>query len=332
MTREESKPRRMRNSLNGSLFGVALWALAACQTESRTSEKPEGKLSPIVEPAPAPKKLYLPDDSSHQVDLSDSSAKTDFSQKVTSGCPIEMVSIRGQYCIDRFETSLVRSGTDEKLSPYYPPLQKKIRKLFNDYFRRHGTEATDYGRKLAVPFPPDFSLRESFQFTARSKEQSTPSGYLSRHDANAACREAGKRLCRVSEWQQACRGEAQRKFPYGDTYQQGACNVGRGSHPASLLHADSSRNHLDPRLNRTRDAQGPLLRKTGTSSLCKSEWGDDAIYDMVGNLDEWAAEEDGQFLGGFYSRATREGCDSQITVHGPGYRDYSLGTRCCSDL
>ena len=50
---------------------------------------------------------------------------------------------------------------------------------------------------------------------------------------------------------------------------------------------------------------------------------------MVGNLDEWIDDPDGTFVGGFYSRGTREGCDSIIEVHDYTYYDYSLGVRCC---
>jgi hypothetical protein len=34
-------------------------------------------------------------------------------------------------------------------------------------------------------------------------------------------------------------------------------------------------------------------------------------------------------LGGFYARATREGCDASVSSHAKSYFDYSLGTRCC---
>ena len=77
------------------------------------------------------------------------------------------------------------------------------------------------------------------------------------------------------------------------------------------------------------EGDDPLLRKTGATPRCKSEWGDDAVYDMVGNLDEWIDDPDGTFVGGFYSRSTHEGCDSMIEVHDYTYYDYSLGVRCC---
>jgi hypothetical protein len=50
---------------------------------------------------------------------------------------------------------------------------------------------------------------------------------------------------------------------------------------------------------------------------------------MVGNLDEWVEEPSGEFMGGFYSRGTKEGCDAAITAHPTSYYDYSLGVRCC---
>lgn len=321
-----------RTTITICIAGAAI----ACETRSKEKETQQSvqkaQQAKAAQPQPT-QKLYLPSDKTKTVDLgiTRQAAKVlvEPATQARQVCTSEMVSINGLYCIDRFEVSLVDAQTAQALSPYFPPLQKKIKTLFNKYYREHGQEKTDYGRSLAVPFPPDFSLRTSFQFEARTEANVTPAGYLSRHDASAACRNAGKRLCSTAEWQRACRGQTESKFPYGDSYEQGSCNVQRAHHPASLLHADASLHHLDPRLNRTRDEQGPLLRKTGRSLSCKSQWQEDAVFDMVGNLDEWVASESGTFLGGFYARSTREGCDAQISVHSPGYRDYSLGTRCC---
>ena len=77
------------------------------------------------------------------------------------------------------------------------------------------------------------------------------------------------------------------------------------------------------------EGDDPLLRPTGGTPACASEWGQDAAYDMVGNLDEWVEDPEGTFVGGFYSRGTREGCDARVEVHSYDYYDYSLGTRCC---
>ena len=156
-----------------------------------------------------------------------------------------------------------------------------------------------------------------------------PNGYLTADLAERACKNAGKRLCTEAEWVLACRGETHRKFPYGDRYEAGRCNVFREAHPADVLHGDASIGHLDPRLNRVAVHGKPLLRHTGATPDCKSTWGADAVYDMVGNLDEWVDDPVGRFLGGFYSRSTKEGCDSRVSAHPRSYYDYSLGVRCC---
>ena len=159
-----------------------------------------------------------------------------------------------------------------------------------------------------------------------------PSGYLTGVVAEAACAAAGKRLCTLDEYVTACRGEADTPFPYGDTYEDGVCNVFREEHPAALLHGNASIGHLDPRLDRVLSKGRPLLQRTGESPACRSKWGDDAVYDMVGNLDEWVDEGGGAFAGGFYARSTRSGCEALVTAHPKSYLDYSTGVRCCRSV
>jgi formylglycine-generating enzyme required for sulfatase activity len=136
-----------------------------------------------------------------------------------------------------------------------------------------------------------------------------PQAYLSYHSAKRACERAGKRLCTEAEWERACRGQENRNFPYGDAFREPPCNVSQLQHPAFVLHSLSSSGHLDPRLNLlVAGGEEPVLWLTGSSEQCKSRWGDDAIYDMVGNLDEWVADERGVFRGGFYARKADKGC------------------------
>ncbi len=250
----------------------------------------------------------------------------------SSRCPPEMVEVGSAYCIDRYEVSLVDASQGRRLSASYPPTHAQTLQLFERWRKRSAPDDTLLARSLAVPAPPDFQLREEFRARAVSEPRVVPNGYLSRTAAEQVCSVAGKRLCSHGEWVHACRGQANRQFPYGSQYQDGQCNVNREAHPASLLHGNASIHHLDPRLPLVKSSAGPLLRETGATATCASRWGDDAIYDMVGNLDEWIDDEGGSFAGGFFSRATREGCESLITVHGPEYFDYSLGTRCCRAL
>ncbi len=315
-------------------FVLACATLALFGACSRKSEEP-GKPSPVPtssskEPAvavPPPRQLYLPDGG----DLVQNQGQLQplpellpgAPPPVSSGCPPEMVSVRGQFCIDRYEASAV-DERERALSPYYPPSRDELAHLYG-VFRG----VTPRRSAPPLPQPPSFSLDESFEARARSLPSVVPSGYLSGVIARRICESAGKRLCTPTEWVTACKGQNATRYPYGDRYEDGTCNVFRESHPAVVLYGDASKNHLDPRMNLAEGRAGPLLRRTGGTPGCRSVWGQDAIYDMVGNLDEWVDDAKGAFQGGFYSRATREGCEARITVHPPPYSDYSLGTRCC---
>jgi hypothetical protein len=237
-----------------------------------------------------------------------------------------MVDVGGRFCIDRYEASLVDVREGRALSPYFPARRADVVQafeLFRDAPRPDSPDAPE------VPAPPPFELKEGFGARATSRGAVVPNGYLSGVVAGEACQAAGKRLCSLAEWTFACRGEKNRRFPYGDDYEDGACNVFREAHPASVLHGDASINHLDPRLNLVKGSRGPLLRRTGESPRCRSEWSGDAVFDMVGNLDEWVDDPEGTFAGGFYARGTRDGCDAKIEAHPVEYFDYSVGVRCC---
>lgn len=326
-----------------AFFFVLLSFGSGCD-EKKAAPKPSAKVVATEKGPKPPQELYLPNEESSEYIVDLRSPEAHVAESVTFGpgatvgpqagsgrCPSDMVDVAGAFCIDRFEVSLVDAKSGRDLSPHYPPDRGRTSSLFSLWSRKASASRMALGREIPVPTPPSFTLTEDFSPRAVSLRGRTPAGYLSRGLAETACRNAGKRLCVREEWVRACRGEGNTKFPYGDEYQQGTCNVHRQSHPASLLHGNSSENHLDPRLGLTYDDEGPLLLTTGDNTQCVSRFGTDAIYDMVGNLDEWIEEPEGSFVGGFYSRATREGCDASIDSHDPGYIDYSLGTRCCKD-
>lgn len=246
-------------------------------------------------------------------------------------CPDDMVAVAGRVCVDRYESTLVRAVDGELLSPFYPPMPKTALGLFDTW--THEAEIAEPGtldHDMPVPILPD-THRGTFEPLARSWPSATPSGYVSGEMAQVACQKAGKRLCKEDEWVTACRGERQTQFPYGEKFEANACNVFRDEHPAHLLHGEFSTGLLDPRLNEVSWNDQPLLQVTGHSDRCASAWGDDAVYDMVGNLDEWVDDPEGTFVGGFYSRATRNGCDARVAAHPAQYFDYSTGVRCCAD-
>ncbi len=257
--------------------------------------------------------------------------------RAARGCPAEMVRVRN-FCVDRWEISTVDSARGQPLSPYYPPEPKLLHgiRLNWEIERRNVGDAR--ARELPLPALPEAQLmRTDYKPRAVSRSGQIPQAYLSYGLAKRACEAAGKRLCTEEEWITACEGRQARKFPYGETFEAGRCNVYRLLHPAAVLHAGAWYGHRDPRLNLVTDpVEGPLLRLTGGTPGCSSAWEDDQIFDMVGNVDEWVESDPesdiGLFLGGFYARSTREGCRARVSNHAKLYYDYSTGARCCRSL
>ena len=243
-----------------------------------------------------------------------------------------MVEVRG-FCIDRYEVSTVDKTTGEPLSPFYPPHPRLMHDAFEtwDLLRREIGPPT--ARRMPLPGVSEWQRTHRFQPKAVSLPGKVPQAYMSYHMAKAACENAGKRLCTQLEWDTACRGERYTTHPYGNEFRRGPCNIYRYFHPAYVLHGASYFGHLDPRLNLLMiSGDEAVLRVTGASQGCASPWRGDAVFDMVGNLDEWIDDERGTFRGGFYARSTTKGCEASIASHGPTYYDYSTGARCCQSL
>ncbi len=238
-----------------------------------------------------------------------------------SACPPEMAFSAGT-CIDRYEARLLERGEGGSLTPFPP------------YARPKGGSGA---------------------YVAESRAGVRPQGYISQLEAASACRNAGKRLCTLSEWYHACRGAQDTLYPYGAAFVRGRCNVGK-PHLLSLLHGSDARawsyegGFNDPAL----DQRPGFLAETGAYSGCVTSAG---VFDLVGNLHEWVADRvdasiaqkmplkpgirarigrntgKGVFMGGFFSTTNEhgEGCEFVTMAHEPGYHDYSTGFRCCKD-
>lgn len=240
-------------------------------------------------------------------------------KSASSPCPPEMALVE-HACVDRYEARLLRKNADGSLGPH-PPTARPTGGVF----------------------------------VAESRAGVKPQGYISQLEAASACENAGKRLCSLSEWYHACRGDKNTLFPYGPVYVAGRCNVNK-PHLLSILHGSDphewkyEEGFNDPELDRREG----FLAETGAYAECVSSAG---IYDLVGNLHEWVADRvdasmrdkipltagiraklgvnqgKGVFMGGFFSTLNQhgEGCDFITMAHEPGYHDYSTGFRCCKD-
>ena len=201
----------------------------------------------------------------------------------------------GHYCIDRYEGSLVEVAKDGE-----------------------------------HPFSP-FEMVRGRRVRAVSHSGVVPQAYLSRNEAEVACKESHKRLCTEEEWVTACRGKRPTTYPYGDDRKPGFCNDDGKSplqtyYPAGGADAHGFEAMNDPRLN----ALDGTVAHTGAHPHCHSSWG---AFDMMGNLHEWIADPAGTFLGGYYldTHINGDGCDYKTVAHDADYHDYSTGFRCCAD-
>ena len=97
-----------------------------------------------------------------------------------------------------------------------------------------------------------------FEYPNASGE--TPLGGVKWKEASELCRKNGKRLPTIQEWEIACSGVDNRKYPYGDKYKRVKCMTDR------------------------KIGAGPV--PSGSLPKCRTPKG---IYDLSGNLWEWTS-------------------------------------------
>lgn len=130
---------------------------------------------------------------------------------------------------------------------------------------------------------------------------------VSFRQAKRSCEAQGKRLCSEVEWERACKGPNNARFPFGNAFRAGACNVENGGR-AGL---------------------------TGAHAGCTSGYG---VVDMSGNVAEWTASRwsseipDRVVKGGAADQAMHASrCSARINEVSSA-RGQQLGFRCCASL
>lgn len=165
----------------------------------------------------------------------------------------------------------------------------------------------------------------------------------SAEDAVAWCAARGKRLCTEDEWLRACGGPEKLPYPYGQTYDEHACNQDKpfrgprwgtlGKWPAAEAKAEAAR--LDQ------------SEPSGARPRCVSPEG---VFDLTGNAGEWvvkqhahpeACQNDEQrghkhvVQGCSWAKCFRAphepACAYVNCAHAEGFHSYEFGARCCKD-
>jgi formylglycine-generating enzyme required for sulfatase activity len=140
-----------------------------------------------------------------------------------------------------------------------------------------------------------------------NRRGAAPAVNISWSDAKRTCESKGKRLCSEEEWEKACKGAGNARFPYGNQFDANACN--------------------------TQDETGEdrVLSVSGRFGRCHSSYG---VADMSGNVAEWtstpyASNADMTQKGGSFGRPDYAARCSARKNAPPGSRSQEVGFRCC---
>jgi formylglycine-generating enzyme required for sulfatase activity len=172
------------------------------------------------------------------------------------------------------------------------------------------------------------------RFEAPNHKGSRPLAMQSANDAAAWCEAHRKRLCTEDEWLAACEGDEHRAYPYGSDHVDDRCNDGK-----PWKQVDEATLAKWPAAEAQAHAK-ELYQATSSGSRrrCVSQ---DGVYDMTGNLEEWVVRTREHptdwpyILAGCYWSGCYGGgkptCHSTNSAHGPEFRFYETGFRCCKD-
>jgi formylglycine-generating enzyme len=159
-----------------------------------------------------------------------------------------------------------------------------------------------------------------------------PPVMVSFFDAEKSCADAGKRVCRESEWVAACEGPDETPFPYGWRREPEKCNFDNKWINPILDRVYSK----DPEVQRAELLRLDRSLPSGARPDCKSGFG---VFDLTGNVDEWVRADDERsnrrsrfagLKGGAWGHV-RNACRPVTTSHPPEFTYYFISFRCCAD-
>ena len=192
-----------------------------------------------------------------------------------------------------------------------------------------GYRCAEYSREVRCQRPRDPRRFCIDRYEWPNHPGDNPRVFVDWNEAKRLCGSVGKRLCRRSEWILACEGPKRMPYPWGFLRHPSPCNIDRAAIPFDMpAMRDESTRELE--LARLWQAD-----RIGTHPDCVTAYG---AYDMSGNVDEWTDNHaDNPFtkypstLNGGYWGPVRDTCRLTTTSHGPSFKFYQVGFRCCGD-
>ena len=226
-------------------------------------------------------------------------------------CPKGMVHVKKSFCTN-MQRTCVKTERD------------KANNLTICHRFKEGAQKC-VGKRIELDFCID-------EYEYPNKKGGHPPWMVDWYDAMGSCAALGKRLCYESEWVAACEGPDEKPFPHGWVRDPKKCNIDNKWINPSLKKVYSK----DPSVS------GPELKRldqsvpSGSMPECVSDYG---VYDLTGNMDEWAhADRDrpteravfAALKGGAWGHV-RNACRPVTTSHEPEFRYYFVTFRCCKD-
>jgi formylglycine-generating enzyme required for sulfatase activity len=242
---------------------------------------------------------------------------TDAAEGTRGSCPPGMVEVRGSMKVDGDRGS-VEFFQDLACTDW-------ISRQFPERCARFD-EQTWLETARDLPVKPLHFCIDRYEYPNR--RGAYPVIAVTWHEAGAACRERGERLCTEDEWTFACEGEEALPYPNGFARDSSACVLDK---PWKLF--DAYRLAVrDSTLAVAEIDYAWQGEPSGARPRCRSPFG---VYDTTGNVDEWtqSVRNEGypSILKGGYWGPVRARCRASTRAHNEDFYFYQQGFRCCAD-
>ncbi len=249
---------------------------------------------------------------------------------VAAACPSDMVLIDGDYCPAVVQKCLQHHQEWERE-------QARVKRLRAEG-KKASTSASERCLRYQQPsrciskqrLPMRYCI-DRYEWPNRKGE--LPHFLVNWHEATAMCKEVGKRLCTIREFNFACEGEQMLPYTYGYQRDASKCAIDKPYIRRRKSLKRYARCIEDP----TCKAEMERLDQrepAGARPQCVSPFG---VYDLNGNINEWVlrpgkkAPNRSGLKSGWWG-PVRGRCRPTVGFHKEDDYGYEVGFRCCADV